>query len=43
VLFLPYALHMMLKMQPSDVAINGILKPCFEEEIDTFGKIVLVI
>jgi hypothetical protein len=34
---------MMLKMQASDVAIYGLLKPCFEEEIYTLGKIVLVV
>jgi hypothetical protein len=34
---------MMLKMQASDLAIFGPLKPCFEEEIYTHGKIVLVV
>jgi hypothetical protein len=34
---------MMLKMQASNVAIYGPLKSCFEEEIYTFGKIMLVV
>jgi len=34
---------MMLQMEAADVAIYGPLKSCFEEEIYTLGKIVLVV